>query len=75
MVFFGFFSAAASENHVIGQNINGIQVVTNGQSYDEKATGTCMLSPGTQELVCNAQGSDRLGKVSVHEAGVIKKLK
>ncbi|GBQ48254.1 hypothetical protein CFR77_04225 [Komagataeibacter sucrofermentans] len=60
---------------MIGQNINGIQVVTNGQSYDEKATGTCMLSPETQELVCSAQDSDRIGKVSVNEAGAIKKLK
>lgn len=75
VVIFGFFSAAASENHAIGQNINGIQIVTNGQSHDEKATGTCMLSPATQELVCNARGRDRIGKITVHESGVIKKLK
>ncbi|GBQ71448.1 hypothetical protein AA15237_1098 [Komagataeibacter xylinus NBRC 15237] len=75
VIFFGFFSDAASNGTTIGQNINGIQVITNGQSYAENATGTCRFAGETKELICNAQGTDKIRTVGFYETGVMHTLK
>ncbi len=75
VVFYGFFSDAASNSTTIGQNINGIQVITNGQSYAEDATGTCKFAGETKELICNAQGTAKISKAEFYAAGVVHSLK